>query len=171
VLVGAISALRVDANGGVTGTMRVKGVSAPIRGTFTAAGRLLSTPGSVPSFDLRLERTAPPSSGEVLRGTVILNRTKATADLPKAAFSAGLTVPPALASAGPYTMLLPSAPGSGSSIPGGDGWATATLSTAGVLTVSATLGDGTKFTETAYLSADGQASLYADLYPQTRPRE
>jgi len=168
-LAGAISALRVTAppalsphGGSVSGTIRLKGVSTAIKGVFDLDGRLVSAIGAVPAFDLRLERTLT-NNGAVIRGTVTHNGTTATADLPKAAFSTA-GVPLELASTGPYTVILPSSSGSGLAEPGGDGWATAVLSNAGVFSVSATLGDGTKFTETAYLSADGQASLYADLY-------
>jgi len=168
-IVGSISALKLTApaagsnlGGTATATVRLNGVNASLRGSFDGQGRLVSpNTGQSLQFDLRLMDSAE-SEGSLIIGTVTLitsqGTTSADARLIRNAFPAGL------ATAGPYTVLLPSEAGSGTAQPGGDGWATATLSAAGVLSLTGQLGDGVKFTETAYPSIDGEAYLYSELY-------
>jgi uncharacterized repeat protein (TIGR02543 family) len=61
--------------------------------------------------------------------------------------------------AGQYTLILTnSAP-----LPGGDGFGTVTVNTSGAVTFSGTLGDGTKVTQSAIESGQGQWPLYISL--------
>jgi len=57
-------------------------------------------------------------------------------------------------------------PGSGNSLaaPGGDGFGTVTVDALGNLSFSGTLGDGTKITQSSFVSSSGQWPLYASIY-------
>ncbi|MCB1092742.1 MAG: hypothetical protein KDL87_14495, partial [Verrucomicrobiae bacterium] len=149
-----------------SGTLMFNGRQAKIRGTFDVTGALSvvinQKDGSAISLNLRLERTDP-SGSDVVRGTVEWNGTLADLFLSKAPFHFRLNPAPA-EWVGSYTMLLPSKPGWGVGEPGGDGWATVSCSRSGAVLVKGKLGDGTLFSETCYLSADGEASLYRNLY-------
>jgi len=182
-ILGCISNLVITAptganTGGVlSGTARFKGRSIPLSGAFRGSSGIYETSrttadGSTISISLQLMRTT--GGKAVLRGSAVFTptsgaRTVATIDLAKAPYHERTNRAP-IGLIGKYTMILPSAPGSGSAEPGGDGWAAANINAGGVITVSGALGDGTKFTETAYLSEDFQASLYSDLYASTPER-
>ena len=170
-LSGSVTNLKVTApriastNGGsVTATVRLNGVTSTLRGSFNSAGQLTSELGANPAFDLHLQQS---SKGFLIRGTITRSGVTANAWLPQTPYSKSFPVPPAGPATGPYTLLLPSAPGWGEDQPGGDGWATANLSSTGAFSLTGALGDGTKFTETGYLSADNEISLYADLYAKS----
>lgn len=67
--------------------------------------------------------------------------------------------------AGNYTILLPAEAGAGvQGAPLGTGFATASVTTAGVVKVSASLADGTKATASSWVSKDGFWPVYASLY-------
>ncbi|MCB1091509.1 MAG: choice-of-anchor D domain-containing protein, partial [Verrucomicrobiae bacterium] len=171
-LLGAIGRLLVTKpkvgspnGGGVSGTVRLKGRSAAIKGSFDSQGRFArdfpQKDGTILSVDLQLMETA--AGHETIRGTVAWDGVVAEADLPRAPFNASTNpVDPSLA--GPYTLILPSQPDWGDNEPGGDGWATARLYPGGMITVSGVLGDGVKFAETAYLSGEAEARLYTEPY-------
>ena len=180
-IVGVVSALKVSApptgsvlGGAVSGTVRLKNASATLRGSMDSSGQLSLTSsqrsGGDLVVDLQLIRTEPvqpgqSSNGEALRGTITWNGLVTRADLLRAPFHAkNNPLLESVAKVGTYTFLLPSEPGWGDDEPGGDGWATATLDAAGVLKLTGKLGDGSAFTETAYLSAHGQAHVFAELY-------
>ncbi|MDP9291235.1 MAG: CAP domain-containing protein, partial [Verrucomicrobiota bacterium] len=78
----------------------------------------------------------------------------------KAAFSAA--DPTALA--GRYTAVLPAA-GAGS--PAGSGYATVTVSAAGMVSVAGRLGDGSPFTSSSGLTAGNTFTLFSRLYAAT----
>src|SRR6185369_16322330 len=64
--------------------------------------------------------------------------------------------------AGQYTMALPGA--SDSSAPDGSGYATVSVDFAGRAKVSGSLADGTKFSQSTFVSGDGRLPLYIPLY-------
>lgn len=157
--------------GSVTGKVIMNGKSATITGKFTLGGGLAASlpqpDGSTVVLNLQLMRTTT-RSGDVLRGTITWNGTTANADAPRAPYSLANPAPPSVV--GTYTMVLPSQPGWGIAEPGGDGWATVKVSTAGVVTISGKVGDGVALTETAYVSLENEACLYTDLYSSTPVR-
>jgi hypothetical protein len=167
-VIGAISPLVLSrkapgAAGGVaSATVRMNGLAAVVRGTFGADGRwqanVRQRDGSIMALDLQLEETN--TTAEEIRGTVTWKGTTAQARLSR------LTAPPA-EWVRPYTAVFPSAPGWGGNEPGGDGWASGRISATGVVTLAGILGDGTAFTETAYLSKDLEFPLFSDLYRST----
>jgi hypothetical protein len=67
------------------------------------------------------------------------------------------------AQAGAYTIVIPGSPG-GSSEPGGYGYGTVKVDTAGKLKLAGSLADGTKISQSATLSKNGQWPLYVPLY-------
>lgn len=62
--------------------------------------------------------------------------------------------------AGKYTLLIPGAPESDQQ-PGGDGYGTVTVGAAGTITFGASLPDGTKVSQSTFVSAEGQWPLYS----------
>lgn len=157
----------VGTGGTMTAKLRLGGQTMAVKGSFDATGLLsLSLPqkdGSTIALNLQLQQTA---AGErVIRGPVTWNGVTMQAELTRTAFDARHPAPADLS--GSFTLLLPGQPGWGDDQPGGDGWATVTASTTGVVKVAGKLGDGTAFTESAALSASGGFLLYADLYPKT----
>ncbi|MBU6300548.1 MAG: choice-of-anchor D domain-containing protein [Verrucomicrobia bacterium] len=172
-LKGAVSNLRITApspsstaGGTVSATVRLNRTTATLRGSFDSAGRLVSAPGASLAFDLQL-RGNDDDSAYALTGTVTLGGVTADAYLPRTPYSTKIPVPEDRFGIGPYTLLLPSNPGAGDTTPGGDGWATANLSRSGSFSVTGRLGDNTRFTETAYLTAEGELFLFTELYPST----
>jgi hypothetical protein len=64
---------------------------------------------------------------------------------------------------GDYTIVIPGNPND-SSLPAGDSFATLRVATDGLATMSGTLADGTRFSQSAYVTADGDWPLFAPLY-------
>jgi hypothetical protein len=64
--------------------------------------------------------------------------------------------------AGKYTFIIPGDTSGSPSV--GDGYATATVSSRGTVTVAGSLADGTRFTEASTVAKDGQWPLYVALY-------
>jgi hypothetical protein len=65
--------------------------------------------------------------------------------------------------AGNYTVIFPGTNG-GSQMPAGDGYATASVTTDGKVKLTGSLADGTKFSQSAVISANGQWPFYVSLY-------
>lgn len=65
--------------------------------------------------------------------------------------------------AGEYTVVLPGTSGN-ASLPAGDGYATLHVAADGLGTMSTTLADGTRFSQSAYVTRDGDWPLYVSLY-------
>ncbi len=62
---------------------------------------------------------------------------------------------------GLYTLILPGT--NSASLPGGNGFGTVNVNTSGTVTFGGTLGDGTKVTDSAIVSEEGQWPLYISL--------
>jgi uncharacterized repeat protein (TIGR02543 family) len=65
--------------------------------------------------------------------------------------------------AGDYTVVIPGQAGD-PTVPAGDGYGTLRVGSDGMGTLSGTLGDGTAFTHTAWLTAEGDWPVYVSLY-------
>ncbi len=165
----ALSRARRGTNSGGTlsGLLKLAGRTARLRGEFDGDGRLLrdflQRDGSTVSLDLQLERSLAEGMGYVLRGTLSWRGENVIVDLSRAN-------PPDGLEPGKFTALLPSQKGWGESQPGGDGWALVVINGRGVVNVRGVLGDGNRFTETAFLSRDAQFFLYTDLYRSSPER-
>lgn len=157
--------------GAVSGVLFVNGRKVTVKGRFAADGTLnavVNQKRQLPVVvSLRLMRTNTSPEGYKLRGTVQTAGTTAVADLLHAPFNKKFNPAPA-SMTGLYTHIMPSEHGWGDDEPGGDGWASGSVSTAGALVLRGALGDGSKYTEVAYLSVKGEASLYTELY-RSRP--
>lgn len=171
-LLGAIESLIISApkagstsGGAASGRLRLAGRTVAIRGMFDLDGlwtiNLPQKDGTIISGALQLQRTS--SGGDLISGALSWNGINATARLPRAPYHARNNPAPASQS-GRFTMVLPGVVGSGTNEPGGDGWAAVVISPAGVVKVTGRLADGTALTETAYLSAEGDFSLYNEIY-------
>jgi hypothetical protein len=65
--------------------------------------------------------------------------------------------------AGTYTLILPGVDGN-DQLPAGNGFSSVKVTSAGVVSATGTLADGTKFTQSASVSTNGDWPVYASLY-------
>jgi hypothetical protein len=65
--------------------------------------------------------------------------------------------------AGKYTIIIPGT-NTDAQLPGGDGYGTVTISSVGQIKLKGALADGTKISQTAALSGDGNWPFYLSLY-------
>lgn len=176
----------VQPTGGFSGTLKMDGLSLSLSGLFDNTGRarfgptrentLLLTRSGKPSLVLVLNldlnllgtHTITGTVGETLRG-VVTPLCVISAD--RAAYSAVSPLPansPYLANKGFYTVILPATlQTNGLTVqdyPMGTGVGTITLTAAGNVSFTGTLGDGTAISASAPLSAGLSAPLYAQLY-------
>lgn len=177
-LVGAIESFKIakpkknsTGGGAVTAKLRLDGRKISMRGIFDASGALdvtLTQKNADPIvISLQLQQTETDEAGEVVRGTVVQGDFTATADLARAPYSNKNKAP--TDQTGRFTLLMPVNPERLDTEPGGDGYAAVNVSAAGIVKVAGVLGDGTKWTESGYLSADGTFCLFNDLY-KTKPK-
>ncbi|MCX6854862.1 MAG: MBG domain-containing protein [Verrucomicrobia bacterium] len=100
-------------------------------------------------------------------GDVIASATRNSAPLGSASDGRKLLILPSgktVKYAGAHTAVLEPATPAGQIVPGGAGWATATISRTGVMTLTGKLGDGTAFTSA--LSPDDQSNPVYRLFMQ-----
>jgi len=149
--------------GAFNGTVQIGPSKWSLAGQFDAAGdatftvnRGIMTPLNVV---LQLDMTGV---SDQITGTVTANDNSWTAQLlaNRSVFNATTNPCP---QAGNYTLLIPGTPGA-TQIPAGDGYGTVTVTKAGLVTLKATLADGTTASESTVLSKSGQWALYAPLY-------
>lgn len=179
-LIGAVSRLALSRprpgsgmGGNATAALFFNGRRAILRGPFAFDGSLrrsLPQPdGSVIEIDLQLTGTGN-SGEERLAGTIEWDGLIADADLPRAPFHPRLLPLPTPGEdpldgvATSHTLLLPRETTWTDAQPGGYGWATMIVNRGGVVRVIGALGDGTRFTEAAYLSAFRSFDLFTELY-------
>ncbi|MES2594590.1 MAG: choice-of-anchor D domain-containing protein [Verrucomicrobiota bacterium] len=166
--------------GSFTGKLLMNGESVPVAAAlyanspavFTVAGQkrdFLTLPGG--QLKLRLENNN--DSAKPFRAVVTTAADSAvfTSLASRAAYSATKKVPAGLLNAptkGTYTLFLdsPTAPGSPPDLvkhPSGHGYATVTLTNAGVMTLTGVLADTTPFTMSTPLLAGNNAPVYVQL--------
>src|SRR5207247_6969009 len=66
--------------------------------------------------------------------------------------------------AGRYTVVLPGSANNDAQAPNGDGFATLTVTPAGAVVCTIALADGSKASQSSYLSPGAQCPLYLPLY-------
>ena len=148
-------------NGAFSATVRPGGAAYSISGQFSTNGGFYgvikrSKPLSPLQVQLQLDSSATNRmTGQVSDGTW-------TAEIVayRPVFSAAN---PAPEEGRNYILRIP---GSGNSLaaPGGDGFGTLTVDALGNLSLSGTLGDGTKIAQSSFVTSSGQWPLYASIY-------
>lgn len=152
--------LSVSVGGSYTGTLRPGNKSISISGRFTPAGdatNRVSFNGATLEITLQL---ASRDGEDQVRGSV--RGPGWNAPLWAARAASGSTSNP-VPQAGRYTVVFPGAADAATS-PGGHGYGTLTIDTAGKASLTATLGDGTAITRSVNVSPQGAWPLYASLY-------
>jgi cyclophilin family peptidyl-prolyl cis-trans isomerase len=158
--------LKIGDAGSYSGKLLLSSKSYSLKGTLGAYGFGSNTVLRPATNPLVLMLTLDLTNGtEQLTGTVseAMSGTNVwTAQLvaDRAVFNAKTNLAP---QAGKYTMVVPIDTNSPSG-PTGDGFGTVTVSTAGAVSFSGTLADGTKVTQKTGLSKDGHWPLFAALY-------
>ncbi|HEY1082514.1 MAG TPA: MBG domain-containing protein, partial [Prosthecobacter sp.] len=168
-LVGAIEALTVTkpkagsgTGGAFSGKLRLPGRTVALKGSLDGEGRLLlNLPQKEGAVTGELQLMSTPA-GHALRGALFWQAFQMQADLPRAAYDKTHIASTSLS--GAYTMLLPGPDERSASVPGGDGWAVVTVTPTGQANASGRLADGTAFTDSGFVSAEGQFSLFAEIY-------
>jgi YD repeat-containing protein len=155
---GTIS-LTLSASGQFTGKIVLGGKSYPIKGTFDENGVATVTPEGAP-FTVTLQLDLLNDSKEI---TGTLNGGAVTATIVAHRTGFGKSTPAPANLVGRFTVLFePTSSDAG--IPQGTGFATVTVNTAGKVRLAGRLADGTKISQGAVLSGDGDWSLFVLLY-------
>ncbi len=166
-VIGAASSFQLASTGVLSGVVQLNGRALRIRATISSEGAVKATvtvPRSTPvDLDLQLTQT---SNGYGLLGTIGWGVFSTVGDIPQAPYHR-TNRPLAAPASGLYTMLIPSQSDWPSDAPQGDGWARVSISTGGAVSVTGVTGDGTSFTEKAFVSGDSEINLFTDLYPVT----
>ncbi len=115
------------------------------------------SPQSSGSFSLVLTPTGK-FTGKLQLGNARTHTASLAGD--RAAFDGRQNIAP---QAGQYTMIIPGTSGS-SSLPGGDSFATVTVNPAGKIKLAGSLADGTKLTQSAAVSKNGDWPFFVSLY-------
>jgi hypothetical protein len=153
--------IQVTKQGKFTGKLGLSGKNYPFKGILdsTGAGMTVVSAKNVGALTLNLQVNT--SDNNTITGTV--NGDSWNAEL--TAYRATLNKRTNPASfAGKYSLDLPG-PGDGNpDNPQNDGTGTLTVDAAGQLKIKGVLGDGTKFTQSATVSQDGNWPFYVPLY-------
>lgn len=165
----------VSKSGSFSGVLTLAGtkLSPIVRIGFTGYGfnSKLGTVGEAVKIILRRPRAPVTMTLQLDPATRTIEGTIASIDSGGQAFTSPLALAPqapAGATAGAYTMLVQpdSTPGS----PQGSGYAVATISPIGAVSVRGRLADGTTFSSNSYFHSDQSFALYAPLYRGTYPQ-
>ncbi len=148
----------LKSSGACSAKATVAGKSYSLSGRFATDGSYSNSfarPGLTPlTVQLQLDLAGDTLSGQLSDGV-------ATAQLRanRAVFSKTQPAP----QAGKYTLLIPGAEES-EDAPGGDSIGAVTVDSAGNVTISGTLADGTRLSQKAFVSSQGLWAFYASLY-------
>jgi List-Bact-rpt repeat protein len=145
---------KVTDQGGFSAKLRSGSNKDPVSGRFTAAGFFSN---SIPRKNLdpiSVVLQLNLSGGDVITGQLITSNGTAQLTAPRAGYSKNNPAP----QAGKYTLLLP---GNGEV---GHGFGAVTVNTAGKVSLSGKLGDGTSASQKAILSGAGEWPFYLSLY-------
>ncbi len=147
----------VTDKGKYTAVLMLAGKRYSLSGQFDASGKATASPaGSGFSLSLQLDMT---SGTDRLSGSVSSSSWAAAVDANRAVFDGKAALAFA---AGQYTVVITGADAS-AALPGGDGYATATIDKAGKIRFAGSLADGTKVSQSATLSKNGEWPLYVPL--------
>ncbi len=182
-LLGAVTRVVISTPAGgalhpaISGVIEFKGRVEAFKGTFRSGGQfetsVVASDGSILGISLQLMKSTE-GGAFLLRGSASLlpqggRRILGVVDLPQAPYKdRGPRAPGERV--GRYTVVLPSESAWNENAPGGDGWALVTVNRAGVFDLTGVMGDGVRFTETGYLSAKGEVSIFRNLYASVPER-
>ncbi|MDB6076148.1 MAG: hypothetical protein JWO89_3788, partial [Verrucomicrobiaceae bacterium] len=174
--------LNVTTAGSFTGTLKIDARSLVLAGQFDNTGHAVFGPGRTSTVTVVRTGKASlvlgavtldftPSGTHQITGTIgqqnrdtVIPMSTLVAD--RAAFSLGSPVPPQYK--GYYTVVIPAQAQTNGltspDFPQGDGIGSLTVTAAGLVTLSATLADGTAVTASAPLSATRTCPLFAQIY-------
>ena len=145
-----------------TGTLRYREASYSVRGSFDrSTGQSTATiprTGNTPIvLNLEFKQTANTPTLSIA-GSIGINGTVSYVVL-----SERLGYAPR---AGRYTFLIPADDSADPlNLPGGDGYATMVMGTGGNFTMTGRLADGASFTESGYVTTEGEFYLHRSVYP------
>jgi hypothetical protein len=148
----------VGSNGTYTAKIQLGGQSYNFAGQFSPAGQSSNFIARTGSSPLTVElQVGPPNGG--LTGQVDSGNWTAGLVTDPVPYSKAAPAP----QAGKYTLVIPGVDNS-TTQPGGDGYGSATVDSAGNVSCSGVLADGTSFTTAAMITGSGQWPFYASLY-------
>jgi hypothetical protein len=149
---GSFSAKASDSRGGFSASLTTANGKRGFTGRFDASGRFT---GTVPKTTLTVSLQLDLHVGDQIHGTVTDGHWSAVllADRQVAAPS----------KAGSYVLVIPG-DAQDAATPGGDGFGTATVDSAGNVKWSGSLADGTRISQSSALSKQGIWPIYAPLY-------
>lgn len=156
---GGLFQVKITSSGLATGKIVIGGKPVPFKTNLQADGQspllTLKRPGA-PSVLLTFQLDVAGTG--TLAGSLTSGPLSATFDARIAA--------PDTALAGTYTITLPgpSTPEGNGNTPDGSGFATAKISTTGLLKITGVLGDGTPFAASGSIVSGGYLPIYAPLY-------
>jgi hypothetical protein len=143
----------VTASGAFTGKLAVVGLSYPIKGAFDSDANFQKVIARKGASSLNVSLHLDPASQ--ITGAISDGVNSSTLTASRVVFSAKYKAP----QAGAYSALL-----SGSNAVPGSGYLTVNIHSAGAVTVTGRLADGTPVLAGAYINADGSVPYYSSLY-------
>lgn len=165
-VVGALTGIKLLSTRTFSGKVIFNGVTYSLSGTILPDGSYsgsINRTGKLPlTVTLHLGSTG--SGAFTLQALVVGDGVTGTGLIAQAPYSTSNLAPATLSKS--YTFLLPSpqtAPAI-ATLPEGDGYGSAKVSTAGVISASGKTGDGVAFTTSGYLTADKQWAVFQLLY-------
>jgi len=165
---GAINGFVLKSTGAFSASILYFGERLTLKNSLSAAGMftgMIDRPGRSPvAVNLQLYQTTG-GAGYKIRGTLSADGVTVDIDLQRSSFSKTTSTP----HAGIYTLLIPAVPGSPDTEPGGDGYATVTVSASGGIVARGRVGDHTVFSNAAVISLDGEWPLFSLVYPKSTP--
>jgi hypothetical protein len=155
--------IRTSKRGSYSGKMALAGKNYPFRGTFDSSGAssaaISSKTAGVITFDLQ----ANTNDNSTITGVVSGDSWVANLTAYEEAFNKRTNAAPF---AGKYSLTFPG-PGDGDpTLPQNDGNGTVTVNSTGQVKFKGVLGDGTKISQSATVSQDGNWPFYVPLYKQ-----
>lgn len=136
--------------------------------TFSSAAELTRKGKSPLTLALQFD-LAKTGNTQQVTGTVVDGAAESVLAADRALYTsksnpAAPLVNPSPALVSTYTVLFKAEAGAASAFPQGDGWATATVSTAGLVKLKGALADGTAITYSGPLSLSNELPFYVQLY-------
>ena len=153
--------LKMTPTGKFTGKLLRGGVRAPLSGQFDLNGHVRKIIPSAQMQSVAVDLQVDIADPDRLTGTVSNDTFTANLLADRAGFDGRQNLAP---QAGRYTLAIDGNEGESTTTPGGYGFGTATVNSAGVIRVAASLADGAKLSQSVPLSKDGDWPLFGSLY-------
>jgi hypothetical protein len=151
-------------SGAFTGTLQIGSSKWPFTGQFDGTGNasVAVSRGKMNPLTLALQLDLFGGSDRIA-GTVTVSDNSWTSELAAVRTGGFNTTTNPCPQAGTYTLVIPGTPGS-TQKPAGDGYGLVKVSTAGQVTLTGVLADGTRVSQTATLSQSSDWVVYVPLY-------